>query len=88
MLRVSSMSGAQCRGDDGIVIAFTAARTARMLRQNAPPDWIDGFVTRMTLVAREQSDSDRGDFWRQVVRLAGRAEPASEAARAAAGVND
>lgn len=52
-----------------------------MLRQNALPDWIDSFVTRMTLVAREQPDSDREDFWRQVARLAGRAEPGPVAAR-------
>ena len=41
------------------VVCFTAARTARMLRQNAPPQSIDSFVARMTLVAREQSDSGR-----------------------------
>jgi hypothetical protein len=56
-----------------------------MLRQNAPPHWIDNFVARMTLVAREQSDSGREDFWREVARLAGRAEPAPGAAVAAAG---
>jgi hypothetical protein len=72
----------------GAVIRFTAARTARTLRQNAPPDWIDGFVARMTRVAREQSDSNREDFWREVARLAGRAEPAPEAALAAAGAKD
>ena len=68
----------------GTVIGFTAARTARMLRQNAPPRTIDGFVRRMTLIAREQSDGGREDFWREVARLAGRAEPAADAARAAA----
>ena len=72
----------------GIVIGFAAARTARMLRQNAPPHSIDSFVARMTLVAREQSDSGREDFWREVARLAGRAEPTLAAARAAAGVDD
>jgi len=72
----------------GTVIGFTAARTARMLRQNAPPHWIDSFVQRMTLVAREQSDSGREDFWREVARLAGRAEPTPDAAQAAAGGND
>ena len=72
----------------GTVIGFTAARTARMLRQNAPPHGIDSFVARMTLVAREQSDSGREDFWREVARLAGRAEPAPGAALTAAGGND
>ena len=71
----------------GTVIGFTALRTARMLRQNAPPHWIDSFVQRMVLVAREQSDSGREEFWREVARLAG-AEPAPVAARAAAGGND
>jgi hypothetical protein len=55
------------------VVCFTAARTARMLRQNAPPQAIDRFVARMALVAREQSDAGREDFWREVARLAGRA---------------
>ncbi|HJT08298.1 MAG TPA: hypothetical protein VJ747_15305, partial [Stellaceae bacterium] len=63
---------------------FTAARTARTLRQNAPPDWIDGFVARMTGVAREQPDSGREDFRREMARLAGRAEPTP----ATAGAND
>ena len=71
----------------GTVIGFTALRTARMLQQNAPPHWIDSFVQRMVLVAREQSDSGREEFWREVARLAG-AEPAPAAARAAAGGND
>jgi hypothetical protein len=60
----------------GTVIGFTAARTARTLRQNAPPDWIDSFVAHMAQLAREQSNSDGEDFWREVARLAGRAEPA------------
>jgi hypothetical protein len=54
------------------VVCFAAARTARMLRQNAPPQAIDRFVARMALIAREQSDAGREDFWREVARLAGR----------------
>jgi hypothetical protein len=69
-------------------MGFGAAGTARMLRQNAPPHGIDGFVQRMMPVEREQSDSDREDFWREVARLAGRAEPAPGAALTAAGAND
>ena len=65
----------------GAVIGFTAARTAPMLRQNAPPLWIDSFVARMALVAREPSDRDREDFWREVARLTGRAEPAPPGGR-------
>jgi len=54
------------------VVCATAARTARMLRQNAPPQSIDSFdVARMTLVAREQPDAGREAFWREVGRLAG-----------------
>src|SRR6266851_1927020 len=62
-----------------------AARTARMLRQNAPPQSIDGFVARMTLVARQQSDAGREAFWREVARLAGRGEPVRTVFPAAAG---
>jgi hypothetical protein len=67
------------------VVCFTAARTARMLRQNAPPQSIDSFVAHMTLVAREQSDSGREAFWREVARLAGRGEPAWTTVSATAG---
>ncbi len=67
------------------VVRFTAARTARMLRQNAPPQSIDGFVARMTLVARQQSDAGREAFWREVARLAGRGEPVRTVFPAAAG---
>lgn len=48
----------------GAVIGFAAARTARMLRQNAPPDWIDSLVARTTW-PRASSRSDREDFWKQ-----------------------
>jgi hypothetical protein len=64
---------------NGTVVRLTAARTARMLRQNAPPQWIDGFVAHMALVAREQRDAGREAFWREVAKLAGRGEPAREA---------
>jgi hypothetical protein len=67
------------------VVCFTAARTARMLRQNAPPPSIDSFVARMALIAREQSDAGREAFWREVARLAGRGEPARATVSAAAG---
>ena len=56
------------------VIGFTAARTAPMLPQNAPPLWIDSFVARMALVAREPSDRDREAFWREVARRTSRAD--------------
>ncbi|HWI27703.1 MAG TPA: hypothetical protein VN668_12090 [Stellaceae bacterium] len=51
------------------VISFTAARTARMLRDNAPPSWIDSFLVQMTSVAREQRDIAREAFWREVASL-------------------
>ncbi len=51
------------------VISFTAARTARMLRENAPPSWIDSFLLQMTSVAREQRDPGREAFWREVATL-------------------
>lgn len=62
------------------VVGITAARTARMLRQNAPPQRIDGFVAHMTRVAREQCDAGREAFWREVARLAGGGEPVRPAA--------
>jgi hypothetical protein len=62
------------------VVGFTAARTARMLRQNAPPQWIDGFVEHMMRVAREQCDAGRETFWREVARLAGGGDPVRPAA--------
>ncbi len=54
------------------VVSFTAARTARMLRENAPPHFIDSFLARMTLLAREQSDAAREAFWRDVAALVSR----------------
>jgi hypothetical protein len=54
------------------VINFTAVRTARMLRENAPPHWIESFLAQMTDVAREQRDPGREAFWREVAALVGR----------------
>jgi hypothetical protein len=51
------------------VISFSAARTARMLRDNAPPSWIDAFLLQMTSVAREEHDVGREAFWREVASL-------------------
>jgi hypothetical protein len=55
------------------VISLTAARTARMLRDNAPPCWIDSFLAQMTSVAREERDIGREAFWREVASLLDRA---------------
>lgn len=52
-----------------LVISFTAARTARMLKENAAPHWIDSFLAQMTSVAREQRDPAREAFWREVASL-------------------
>lgn len=54
------------------VISFSAARTARMLRDNAPPSWIDAFLLQMTSVAREERDIGREAFWREVASLLAR----------------
>lgn len=51
------------------VISFSAARTARMLRDNAPSSWIDSFLLQMTSVAREDRDIGREAFWREVASL-------------------
>jgi hypothetical protein len=67
------------------VVCLAAAHTARMLRQNAPPQSIDSYVARMTSVARAQSDAGREAFWREVARLAGRGELAGATAAAAVG---
>jgi hypothetical protein len=52
-----------------VVVNFTAVRTARMLRDNAPPHWIESFLSQMTDVAREQRDAGREEFWREVATL-------------------
>jgi hypothetical protein len=57
-----------------VVVNFTAVRTARMLRENAPPHWIESFLTQMTSVAREQRDTGREAFWCEVATLLGRAQ--------------
>jgi hypothetical protein len=56
------------------IISFSAARTARMLRDNAPPPWIDSFLMQMTSVARAERDSGREAFWREVATLLDRDE--------------
>lgn len=58
-----------------LVISFTAARTARMLKQNAPPHWIDSFLAQMTSAARELDDPGREAFWREVASLLDREAP-------------
>jgi hypothetical protein len=57
------------------IISFGAARTASILRENAPPSWIALFLTRMTRAAREQPDAGREAFWRDVACLLGCAPP-------------
>jgi len=59
------------------VIDFAALRTARMLKVNAPPQWVDNFLARMTLSAREECDLSRESFWREVASLVS-ATPAIE----------
>jgi hypothetical protein len=56
------------------IISFSAARTARMLRDNAPPPWIDTFLVQMTSVARADRDRGREAFWREVAALLDRDE--------------
>jgi hypothetical protein len=52
-----------------IIINFSAARTARLLRENAPTRWIDHFIAQMTHTARERRDIGREAFWREVAML-------------------
>jgi hypothetical protein len=64
-----------------IVVNLAAARTAKMLRQNAPPDGIQTFLAQMRNVARERRDTGREAFWHEVADLArardaGRLKPA------------
>lgn len=55
------------------VISFSAARTARLLRENAPPPWVERFIARMTRTAQERHDFGREIFWREVATLLERA---------------
>ena len=48
------------------IVNFTAARTARILRDHAPPRGIDAFLVHMALSAREDRDPQREQFWREV----------------------
>jgi hypothetical protein len=54
------------------IVYLPAARTARLLRANAPPRWIAIFVAQMTDIARQQQDAAREAFWHEVGRLARR----------------
>lgn len=56
-----------------IIISFSAARTARMLRENAPTPWVDHFIAQMTRTAQERRDFGREAFWREVAMLMDRA---------------
>ncbi|MGO8914602.1 MAG: hypothetical protein ACLQJR_01680 [Stellaceae bacterium] len=62
------------------VVSFSAMRTASMLRRNAPPAWIDTFLTQMTSMARERRDAGREAYWREVAALLDRAAPVPPAA--------
>jgi hypothetical protein len=52
-----------------VVVNLVAARTALMLRQNAPPHWIEAFLAQMKGVARERRDPGREAFWHEVAEL-------------------
>lgn len=55
-----------------LVVNFTAVRTARMLKANAPPNWIDSFIAQMMSLARRNHDLGREAFWREVATLVNR----------------
>jgi hypothetical protein len=57
------------------LVSLAALRTARMLKENAPPQHIDAFVAQMTLVARQHGDPCRAVFWRDVAALVRREPP-------------
>jgi hypothetical protein len=57
------------------IVNFTAARTARTLRQHAPPLWLDAFLAHMASTAREDHDPQREEFWQEVAVLLGRELP-------------
>jgi len=52
-----------------IVVNLAAARTAQMLKRNAPPDGIETFLAQMRNVARERRDPRREAFWHEVADL-------------------
>ncbi len=52
-----------------VIVNLPAVRTARMLRDNAPPRWIAMFVAQMTDIACRQQDAAREAFWREVGSL-------------------
>jgi hypothetical protein len=52
-----------------VVVNLAAARTAQMLRRNAPPDGIETFLAQMRSVARERRDPGREAFWHEVADL-------------------
>jgi hypothetical protein len=53
----------------GVVVSFAALRTARMLKDNAPPGQIDAFIAQMAGLARRQGDAARAAFWQEVAAL-------------------
>lgn len=53
----------------GAVVSFTALRTARMLKENAPAPQIAAFIGQMMLAARSRGDLPREAFWRDVAAL-------------------
>ena len=57
------------------IVNFTAARTARTLRQHAPAHWLDAFLAHMANTARQDRDAQREQFWREVAALLNRELP-------------
>ena len=57
------------------IVSFSAIRTARMLRQNAPPQRAYGFVDEMRRAAQLQADAAREAFWSEVATLLRRGRP-------------
>lgn len=51
------------------VICFSAARVARMLRQNTSPDSAAHFIEHMADLARTQQDARREAFWVEVAGM-------------------
>ncbi len=66
------------RGEGAVsaaIVNFTAARTARTLRQHAPAHWLDAFLEHMATTARDDRDPQREQFWYEVAVLLGRELP-------------
>jgi hypothetical protein len=52
-----------------VVVSFAALRTARMLKDNAPPGQIDAFIAQRAGLACRQGDAARAAFWQEVAAL-------------------